>query len=494
MANWTSFGDRMLNFHRSMLKSWCNCSGLKSFQYSSTRRGGGLLLGGGCLKKAAHFSPMGRRHCSSSPTPPPVSTPSPLLFVPPGVSVVDQKNSDEYSDKDYFHFFSLSEQSQFRVPKSLRIPWQRDLLTPDAAPCVGSSHGWLAFNHPRNCHPYLYNPLMDTPDFPYVPLPSVETLPSVAAVRLLKSDHLSPSPPLIKQFLIFLHDNERNVSTEDISHFYVRRLVMSSPPSLPCYSSSPCGNDCTIMAIHSASEDIAFCKPGDHSWTTLDTSVGPYIDIIYFSKDQRFYAMRSYLSIEAWDLTDPSCPKKHVFDNPLFCPGKFEEGKIAESYNCDETDYLVESSGDLLLVSRFIAVSVTENGIPHPRRLEKKIENNNGERENCFLHDDDAYWTLGFDVHRFDFDHNKWEPVECLGDRALFVGSNNSFSLSTLNHPELMGNSIYFTDDYFDGFNKIYRGHDNGVFHLEDHCIKPSYPRRLKIIDPHPVWIAPSTM
>ncbi|XP_059666358.1 uncharacterized protein LOC132312115 [Cornus florida] len=525
MANWRSFGDRMLYCHRSILKTWCNSTNPAIFHNSSIGGGGGgglLLGGGGCFRKAATFLPIRHCCCCCSSSSPPVSPPRslsslPLLMVPPGVAVFDHNNSENNesnnnnnnNEEDYFHFVSLSEQSQIRVRKNLSIPWQRDLLMPNKAFCVGSSHGWLAFNHPRNCHPYLYNPLIDSPHIPYIPLPSVETLPTVRGVRSLKSDHSSPSPSLITQFLILLHQNndirmdtfEETLSSRRMSGCYVTKLAMSSSPSLPCYSSSSKpelddNNDCTIMAIYGSNEAIAFCKPGNDRWTVLDGLFKAYGDIIYFSKDQRFYAMNSYDSIEAWDLTDPSCPKNQVFDKISF--GLKKPGaKFDGSYNCVLDHYLVESSGNLLLVSRYKAVSVDRTGIVHPRRLEEKVvvnNNDNEEWESHFLHDDAAYWTLGFDVHRLDFDCNKWEPVECLGDRALFVGTNHSFSLSTLDYPELTGNSIYFTDDNFIAFNDTYRGHDNGVFHLKDNNIKPCYPNRLKIFDPHPIWVAPNTI
>ncbi|XP_059638433.1 uncharacterized protein LOC132280690 [Cornus florida] len=489
MANWRSFGDRML-------KTFFNPASLHNS--SSRRRGGGggcLLLGG--IKKA--FSRItGCSSCSSPPPPPPPAShrspsSSPLLMVPPGVAFVDHKNTGKHDDsssssnEDYFHFFSVSEQSQIRVPKNLTIPWQRDLLTPDAARCVGSSHGgWLAFAHPRNSYPYLYNPLIDSPHFPYIPLPSIETLPHVRGVRLLKSDHLSPSPSLITRFQMLYDSSEIYLSSRKVCLYYMHRLAMSSAPSFPCYSFSSSKSkpkldeDCTIMALHGMGlNDIAFCKPGDDRWTVLDGSLPYYCDIMYFSKDQRFYALKpDDDSIEAWDLRDPSCPKNQVFDSPSICPGKLED-KLQESYHFIQNNYLVESSGDLLLLYRFIANIITNSDDLSEEQLNRM---------------DEAYWTLGFEVRKFDFDHNKWELVECLGDRALFVGSNQSFSLSTCDHPELMENSIYFTDDNFDQFNDKYGYHDNGVFCLGENNIKPYYPSSVKMIDPHPIWVAPFTM
>ncbi|XP_059638425.1 putative F-box protein At1g65770 [Cornus florida] len=233
------------------------------------------------------------------------------------------------------------------------------------------------------------------------------------------------------------------------------------------------------MALHGIGpSDIAFCKPGDDRWTVLDVSLPYYCDIMYFSKDQRFYALKpDDDSIEAWDLRDPSCPKNQVFDSPSICPGKLED-KLQESYHFIQNNYLVESSGDLLLLYRFIANVTNSDDLSEEQRSEM----------------DEAYWTLGFEVRKFDFDYNEWELVECLGDRALFVGSNKSFSLSTCDHPELMGNSIYFTDDNFNQFNRKYGYHDNGVFCLEENNIKPYYPSSVKMIYPHPIWVAPSTM
>ncbi|XP_059635928.1 uncharacterized protein LOC132278127 [Cornus florida] len=473
MANWRSFGDRLLYCHRSTLKKWCNCPYPVRFHNSSTTRGGGDLLLGD-IKKVATFPQIPG---SSSFSPPPVSSPrllssSPLLLLPPGVVVVDDNrssvNRNSRSNDDYFHFFSLLEQSQFRIPKNLScIRWQRDLLTPqNVSLCGGSSDGWLAFTDKRNGHPYLYNPLMESPDFPYIPLPSLKNVDFYSDVRKPPFSP-SPNPLLLTQFII-----------EDRSYFYLRKLVMSSAPSFPCYSSSsssPLGNDCTIMATHSATSGIVFCKPGDDRWTKLKDSLFDFRDIIYFSKDERFYALDfSHHSMEAWDLRDPSCPKNQVFDRPSFCPGKLEH-KFLDRCNFNWTNHLVESSGDLLLLKRFRAPSVVDqSGFAHPQRLEEKVMENNNihdeEWENHSLHNRDA--TLGFDVHKFDFDHNKWEHVECLGDQALFVGLNTSFSISTCDYPQLMGNSIYFTDDL--------HGHDNGVFHLEDGCIKPCYPKQIE--------------
>ncbi|XP_059638432.1 uncharacterized protein LOC132280674 [Cornus florida] len=250
------------------------------------------------------------------------------------------------------------------------------------------------------------------------------------------------------------------------------------------------------MAIHGGFYDIAFCKPGNDRWTILDGSRPPYSDIVYFSKDQRFYAINSDCSMEAWDLRDPSCPKIQVFDGASLRPGKLGH-ELRLSYNCVKRNYLVESSGDLLLLSRFVALSVAESGIDHPESFKERFYRylrTEAIERNYYIRDNDAYWTLGFDVHKLDYYHGKWEPVECLGDRALFVGSNHSFSLSTLDYPELIGNSIYFSDDNFEEFNNVYHGHDNGIFCLGDNNLKRFYPVRLKIIDPHPVWVAPNTM
>ncbi|XP_059638833.1 uncharacterized protein LOC132281114 [Cornus florida] len=438
---------------------------------------------------------------SSLPVLPPQSLSSPLLFLPPKVDV-DDKLDESFSAKhhDYFHFFSPAEQKRFRVTKKQYIPGQdREILTPDDAVCVGSSHGWLAFVHPRSCSPYLFNPLLqESPHLPYVPLPPYETLDDIRCLRVQKSNYLSPSPSLIKDFVLLSLDSDyHRFIHENICQSFIQKFAMSSAPSLPRSSFSQKSTDhhnCTVMIIDR--EHLCFCELGDERWHALGEPDGFfYQEIMYFSKDQRFYAMSGGQHFEAWDLSDPSAPKREVI-NPSSSP--LELGTVREFMRstpyCGYLYYLVESSGDILFVVRFYgnAGHSDWDGPQDSDQEEDRVDFVNTDYTGDFIE------SLRFYVYKLNLDQNKWESVECLGDRALFVGLNHSFSLSTCDYPELRENSIYFTDDHEVAGN--HTGHDNGIFHLKDNSFTPYYPLNLKsrklppVAVPQPVWVVPNKL
>ncbi|KAF9614318.1 hypothetical protein IFM89_018071 [Coptis chinensis] len=76
------------------------------------------------------------------------------------------------------------------------------------------------------------------------------------------------------------------------------------------------------------------------------------------------------------------------------------------------------------------------------------------------------------DLLKLNFSESKWLEVEGVGDLALFLGSNDSFSVVVSDFPGYRGNSIYFSDD---NFSKEY-GHDKGIFNLKDGSIEKIFP------------------
>uniref|UniRef100_A0A5B7BKI2 KIB1-4 beta-propeller domain-containing protein n=1 Tax=Davidia involucrata TaxID=16924 RepID=A0A5B7BKI2_DAVIN len=488
MRNWRSFADGTIYCHRSLRKVCYGCSNIpvrfhNSCCTSGSLAGAGVGLGSIVrsseflrhrlrevdppvarsltsvsysrdrgLGKAAPFSSV-ERYFSSPPRAaddqatvlgPGAASFSPSLMLRPWTSVDDKES-------DYHHFFIPGEQKEFRINKNLRLPWQRELLTPDDAVCVGSSHGWIAFIHPRNCFVYLFNPLMiSSSDLPYIPLPPVETLPSnIRGVVVHKSDqHSAPCPSLVKQFT-FDHGESGFVYTlfpQEVKEFIIHMVVLSSPP--PLSPTTP--SNCTVMACHSAL-DIAFCKPWDESWTPLQGSIGPCADIVYFSKEGRFYNLGDNKELEAWDLSDPSSPKSSVM-RPSFCERELDFSELILRDHCSCVSYLVDSSGDLLLVLKY----------------------SSSESEDCLP-------TRRIDVYKLNFAENKWEFVECLGDRAIFLGWKYSFSVSTRDYPDLNKNSVYFTSSY--------GGFDKGIFNLEDNSVTPFFQRTWKDTEPPPIWL-----
>ncbi|XVF10626.1 hypothetical protein REPUB_Repub07fG0198800 [Reevesia pubescens] len=83
--------------------------------------------------------------------------------------------------------------------------------------------------------------------------------------------------------------------------------------------------------------------------------------------------------------------------------------------------YLVESSGSLLVVAR---------------ESERRSKS------------DKSYKTTGFGVFELDVESRVWLKVSTLGNMALFLGHNSSFSIEVRNHSHCKSNCIYFTEDY----------------------------------------------
>jgi hypothetical protein len=71
--------------------------------------------------------------------------------------------------------------------------------------------------------------------------------------------------------------------------------------------------------------------------------------------------------------------------------------------------------------------------------------------------------------------------VECIGDRVLFLGPQQSFSVSALDFPELKPNSIYFPHyrrepvpgEQVPSMTRKSWDNDIGFYCLEDHSITP---------------------
>ncbi|KAE7998734.1 hypothetical protein FH972_003245 [Carpinus fangiana] len=296
-----------------------------------------------------------------------------------------------------------------------------------------SSPGWIAVTNKFNGDIVLMNPFTEKIGKVYQATPPV--------VRLPRTSTMPKMDAIIEAWTRFCIDNE--MRTDRIYYDFIRRIVWSSNPMSP---------DCTVIVVYGPYRNIAFCRPGDKSWsdTALDCKYQySYIQLLYSNKSKLFYFQRSNgTTFEVWDLQQPSPKMIHRLDHTV-----------------DESDqrtlkYLVESLGDILLVVRYLGP---------PTRPPSK--------------------TQGFDVFKLDFRQQTMERVECLGDRVLFL-CKYSFSVSAQDFPELNPNSIYFTHDdeeYWpgmyttDGYTLEYRGGENredydiGFYCLEDHSITILY-------------------
>lgn len=108
-----------------------------------------------------------------------------------------------------------------------------------------------------------------------------------------------------------------------------------------------------------------------------------------------------------------------------------------------------------------------------------------------------AYRSQTFFVYRLNHKEEiRWEQVETLCDRALFLDRNHSVSVSVSvparEHPGYEENSIYFIGNLHD-YSDSYNGLDIGVYNLEDDSVKLFHRwGESKKIDLPPFWFIPN--
>ncbi|XP_038971687.1 F-box protein SKIP23-like [Phoenix dactylifera] len=226
--------------------------------------------------------------------------------------------------------------------------------------------------------------------------------------------------------------------------YCIGKIVLSSSPHA--------GVPWTAMALLGLTGDIMLWRPGDANWTVI-VRRAPTLDIACCNG--LFYSFDRAGKLAAVDA-DPSADAKAT---------DVMGGLSASIWY---KNYLVESGGELLLAVR------------HEYDLDA--------RPGCK--------TCCFDVCKLlDLKGKpKRSMVKSLGDRALFLGKNHSFSLSSADIPGCRGNCIYFTDDLLGYVHGHIRGHDSRRCSIEDDSIRPSPCPPIASCElwSPPVWITPN--
>ncbi|PIA65127.1 hypothetical protein AQUCO_00100553v1 [Aquilegia coerulea] len=227
-----------------------------------------------------------------------------------------------------------------------------------------------------------------------------------------------------------------------LTPYYISKAVLSANPGSSL--------DYVVMATYGGFDRLAFFKPGDKAWTSFDSKYRFFLDVIYY-RDQ-FYVVNCDGEVFACDLNLTRPKLSRVA--PCLVTGAIK-------------NYLVESSGDLLQVLR----------------------------DTNFENEGHNYFNGGFEVFKLDLVKNKWNHINSLDGRVLFLGENSSFSLAASDFPGCKPNAIYFTDDYFEGYadNEEFGigPHDMGIFNLENQSHEPHYPTKSNMIIPAPIWVEP---
>lgn len=304
--------------------------------------------------------------------------------------------------------------------------------------CLGSKFGWLltlsvdsqiSLLHPFSRHQLQLPP---NPNF---------------------DDLVDPHHPAFSG----LFDPNMTRNPEDFSDTFIRKAVLSSNP----WKNSTCNDyevsDFVIMAIFSEACILAIARPGDRVWTKVQVPSHYYYDTIYH-KD-KFYAVDCKGALVVFEFVCDQSPRGTVI-----APGP--QGMI-DSFR----KYLVESSGDLLLVSRARTKCVRRT------KYDVRIE-------------EPPYWTYRFKIFKLEectqvgseYKYN-WIELNNLGSKALFVGTS-SVSLNASDcRGSCQANCIYFTDDFQYG-----HGHDMGVFNVGNGTVEHHFLNKPSTYSSVPFW------
>ncbi|KAK6254669.1 hypothetical protein SCA6_015974 [Theobroma cacao] len=371
---------------------------------------------------------------------------TPWLMLP-SREEVERGDGTEANLRAYGGFLKLGESevcSMKKIPKELR-----------ESCCIGSSNGWLIFFEEKAV-PFLFHPFRQVK----IALPSLYGL-----LGLRRMERTAEGDFEVERF----NYSKVRYGKQELRYYFIRKAILAGEPD--------CNNKKYRVILLFKDGKIAYHKSGGSCWTeVLDTRHVPYQDIICYQN--HLFALSGGNNIEVWNCEGDFMSKRlHIV--PTF-PEKSLSKINSFGDLCAISLYLVESCGDILLVVRFIGEFVDSDG--------KLVHEGDVLDWVC------SYRTCLFHVYKLDFNELKWVEMATLGDRVLFLGGNQSVSVSTRSFPDCEGNLIYYTDDYFQRMEEDYSygGHDMGVYNLKDGTVKPIYEYSSEQILPPPCWIIPN--
>lgn len=221
-----------------------------------------------------------------------------------------------------------------------------------------------------------------------------------------------------------------------------------------------------LLTIH-VSGKLAMYRSGDKRWNIIHEMPSPYDDVILFAGD--FYAVDSTGRAVLVGLSPSNV------------------GLVARPVFGGDKKFLVESSGELLMVDIYLSMAASTEVDMGGQNYDafEQFDLCMGER------------TVRFKVFKLDREEKKWVEVNSLDDRVLFLGDDCTFSASA-SDLSCCRNCIFFTDNFFytDGEEDVvFRGRDIGVYDMENGSIAAltDNPEYSKLFWPPPDWILLST-
>ncbi|XP_027362810.1 putative F-box protein At2g33200 [Abrus precatorius] len=288
-------------------------------------------------------------------------------------------------------------------------------------------------------------------------LPPISTLPHIV-------DYLPEN--IGNEYVIrnMVDGSTRTVERIHVNKRSIYKIIISSPPDRDTH-------DFMAVVLYDDYHRLGFYRTGDGGWTDIPTTKAhrcEFEDVIF--NEGKIYAIDSKAQLYEFDMHTKPIPLGGATKAkpPVGIP--LSRGPFNRNFK-----YLAGHGKDrLLMVARHFVYPLDADD------------------------DADVHRTNAFSVYMLANNELVWSRVYNIGNYALVLGLNSSFSMpcaSSYTKP----NHIYYTDDDEEehhyvrdvvGFNfRVVGGHDIGVFDLEgggnNHLFPPPF------LLPPPIWLCP---
>ncbi|XP_021838119.2 uncharacterized protein [Spinacia oleracea] len=243
-----------------------------------------------------------------------------------------------------------------------------------------------------------------------------------------------------------------------LGHF--SKFILSGIPS-------SCDDDFTVAMMFDGNQQLAFWRPGEQKWTkpVVDFDINWMLDTCFFYGE--FYAIDHFGKVMAFGSQISNRQPRIVVD-------LIDQGVLFKQTN--GMFYLVQVESKLLVVHR------------HHLLLDNHERNPENTNEVC--------WTICFEVFELNVDNGKLKSVEGVGNQAIFIGLNSTFSVEASSGKRgCKPNCIYFIDDNTEYFQEdavlMGGGIDMGIYSLDEgKLIERFYegPSQFCFTTP-PIWV-----
>ncbi|KAJ8772437.1 hypothetical protein K2173_027614 [Erythroxylum novogranatense] len=197
---------------------------------------------------------------------------------------------------------------------------------------------------------------------------------------------------------------------------------------------------------------LCYWSYGEEKWTFVDEKYFHYDDILIYRG--QFYVVDRWGTVWWVDSSLKLIP----YSPPL--------------YGCGHMKHLVESSGDLYVVDRYL------EGNRRTWTLDESInlDMNNNLRYLGRNYPICRAETVDIKIYKLNEEWGTWDDVTSLGDQIFVLGHECCFSVSANEIGGCEGNSVYFTDPIDEDLRGEISGSDARVYKLADGCVMKAEP------------------